>query len=599
MAYQLNKTDGTVLTTLADSQIDQVSTDITLIGKNYSGFGEYLNENLVKMLENFSNATAPAHPIRGQLWFDTVDLKLKIYNGSEFLPVSSALISKTEPVGAAGDLWYDEVKGQLFFYNGNTWVLIGPLWQTAQGITGLVAENVLDITNSSKVICKLYCGSVLLGIFSKETFTPKNPIAGFSGTVVAGFTAGSMAGMKFNVTATNAEKLNGYDASSYIRNDQDLAVNGKISTLSSEGIVIGPQGELRFNVGLSTISAKVKGSTIEDAITITPVTRTIDFYPGKADSIINVPGTIFAGTIDVQTLIYNEAITRSEESLVIADKNIYLAQPSVGQPSDTIANGGGIILKGTTDHKLTWTTDTVAWNSTEHINLDSGKEYKINGVTVLTEYSLGSSITSAPGISNFGVQDAVEIGEGDPLSAVMRLQGPKIRVLTTGGDLQLQPGPSGEGTVVGNVALIGGPRITGVGAPLQDQDASNKKYVDDLVGTRPIVLSIDLSDNKSDQYIITNILNNLAPVNEHKDGTVARILCSIAANSSQLLNVNDELRQTTDIFSKPIGTGLAVTAVSIDQVLVPGPELVITRTIKVFKIDRGQWTFISSTQLPA
>ena len=84
MAYQINKTDGTVLTTVADGQIDQVSTDLTLIGKNYSGFGEALNENLVKMLENFSNASEPEHPIRGQLWFDTRDLKLKVYIGNQF-----------------------------------------------------------------------------------------------------------------------------------------------------------------------------------------------------------------------------------------------------------------------------------------------------------------------------------------------------------------------------------------------------------------------------------------------------------------------------------------------------------------------------------
>ena len=51
MAYQINKTDGTIVATVADGQIDTLSTDITLIGKNYSGFGEAFNENLVKILE--------------------------------------------------------------------------------------------------------------------------------------------------------------------------------------------------------------------------------------------------------------------------------------------------------------------------------------------------------------------------------------------------------------------------------------------------------------------------------------------------------------------------------------------------------------------
>ena len=79
MAYQINKTDGTIVATVADGQIDDLSTDLTLIGKNFSGFGEAFNENLVKLLENFSNTTSPLNPIKGQLWFDASESKLKIY----------------------------------------------------------------------------------------------------------------------------------------------------------------------------------------------------------------------------------------------------------------------------------------------------------------------------------------------------------------------------------------------------------------------------------------------------------------------------------------------------------------------------------------
>ena len=61
MAYQINKTSGALLVNLADGQIDVSSTDITLIGKNYTGFGESINENFVKMLENFANSALPSH----------------------------------------------------------------------------------------------------------------------------------------------------------------------------------------------------------------------------------------------------------------------------------------------------------------------------------------------------------------------------------------------------------------------------------------------------------------------------------------------------------------------------------------------------------
>ena len=77
MAYQINKTDGSIVATVADGQLDQLSTDLTLIGKNYSGFGEVFNENLIKLLENFAGTSKPLHPIRGQIWFDASELKLK------------------------------------------------------------------------------------------------------------------------------------------------------------------------------------------------------------------------------------------------------------------------------------------------------------------------------------------------------------------------------------------------------------------------------------------------------------------------------------------------------------------------------------------
>ena len=62
MAYTINKTDGTTLATITDGTIDNTSS-LTLIGKSYSGFGEALNENLVKLLENSASTSTPSAPI--------------------------------------------------------------------------------------------------------------------------------------------------------------------------------------------------------------------------------------------------------------------------------------------------------------------------------------------------------------------------------------------------------------------------------------------------------------------------------------------------------------------------------------------------------
>jgi len=69
MAYTIVKSDGTVLTTIADGQINTTSTTLGLPGKNYSGYGQILDTNFVHMLENFASNTAPSNPMTGQLWY--------------------------------------------------------------------------------------------------------------------------------------------------------------------------------------------------------------------------------------------------------------------------------------------------------------------------------------------------------------------------------------------------------------------------------------------------------------------------------------------------------------------------------------------------
>lgn len=70
MAYTIIKTDGTILTTIADGTINTSSTSIGLPGRNYAGYGNVLDTNMVHLLENFANTTVPANPLRGQLWCD-------------------------------------------------------------------------------------------------------------------------------------------------------------------------------------------------------------------------------------------------------------------------------------------------------------------------------------------------------------------------------------------------------------------------------------------------------------------------------------------------------------------------------------------------
>jgi hypothetical protein len=79
MSYTINLTDGTQLTQIVDGQIDQTATDLTLIGKNSTGYGIYMNDNFVYLLENFANTSQPPNPLAGQVWYDTTQNVLKVY----------------------------------------------------------------------------------------------------------------------------------------------------------------------------------------------------------------------------------------------------------------------------------------------------------------------------------------------------------------------------------------------------------------------------------------------------------------------------------------------------------------------------------------
>ena len=632
MAYQVNKTDGTIVATVADGQVDTLSTDLTLIGKNFSGFGEALNENFVKLLENFSSTTQPTNPIKGQIWFDGTENKLKVYSGTAFVPVSSATISNTQPSTlGVGDLWFNDTQKQLYFFDGNETILLGPDYSQTQGLSGLRVTSILDSLNQTRVITSLYNNGILLGIFSKDSFTPKNAIEGYNGSIEPGFNQGTLADMKFDVTATNSEKLGNVDATTYARRDTSNQFAGQIRINSDLGMVFGAgdQGNLTVdsngNVFFSnTASDKAivvqarKGIVQEEAIRIDPLDRQIDFYTGFTDS-----NAIFGGSVEIQgnttirgqlTIEDGDILSLNTQNLVVENKIIELAQTGDDATnSDTVADGGGIVLKGPAgniDHVFLWsnlglaadarTPDLAAqaWTSSEHINLATGKAFKIDGVTVLDGSSLGAGITAIPGVTSFGTQNVVNIGNAPP-TADFKLETdsgsskPRITTLISDSDLEIAP----NGT--GNVALIGSPKITGMADPTDAQDAATKEYVDDTVETRSLAFSMDLTDGKPNSYIAGTILADLAPVAEYRNGTIARILCTTLSNSTTSLEINP-LRNTSDSeFNLTAGgSESALTNIAFNTATISAPSISTVRVIKTFQIVAGAWTFVSEVALP-
>jgi hypothetical protein len=603
MAYQINKTNGTIVSIVADGQIDDLSTSLTLIGKNYSGFGESLNENFVKLLENFANTAQPTRPITGQVWFDTGEAKLKVYTGTQFLPVSSAVISSTRPSSLAiGDLWFDNSAGQLYFFDGTNPLLLAPVYSSAQGLSGLKVDSILDTQNQTRVITSLYNNGTLIGIFATNSFTPKNAIIGFSGNIQPGFNAGTLSGIKFNVTVTNSEQLGGALASRYVRNDTlSNELQGQLSIKNDEGLIFGlaNNGQLRVSTGDISFSNRAqdkslafnvnRGGSQENAVLINASDRTVSIYTGFSDSELYVGGAL---TVEGDLTVNGTTTTVNTANVTIEDKNIIIAD--VPNPTNGTADGGGITIKGLTDKTFNYVQASNWMQLSESLNLEASKGLYIGGTLVIDGTSLGSAITSIPGVTSFGTQNVVNIGPGIPPVTQMRLQNNRLSTVSNNDNIELAP----DGT--GDVALIGSPKITGLADPTAAQDAATKEYVDATIESRSLTFSMDLSDGKSNSYIITNILNNLSPVSDYRNGTVARILCTLISNGSSSLDINSLRSATSNQFLTDLvgGSAPALTNLSFSTAVIPAQSVSTTRIIKTFTIQLGVWIFVSETVLP-
>jgi len=133
MPFYINHTNGTSLATVQDGSVDSTSTSITLIGKNFPTYGQYLNQNLISLLENSANTTAPDPALLGQLWYDSTNKNISFYregsveNAWKKLAMTSE--GPTAPVDPRlGDLWWDSNTSQLKLYDtvNSTWKIIGP-----------------------------------------------------------------------------------------------------------------------------------------------------------------------------------------------------------------------------------------------------------------------------------------------------------------------------------------------------------------------------------------------------------------------------------------------------------------------------------------
>jgi len=264
MSYTIKLTNGTVFAVVPDGTINTTSS-MTLIGKNYAGYGQFLDDNFIHLLESGSNDSPPASPIIGQLWWDSANKVLKIYTGTNFKSLASNIASATPPPNpVTGDMWFNTSNDSLSVYSGSTWVTIGPSVVNGTGTIPAVIEDTFGINHN---VVEILIGSTIVGIVSKDpVFTPLIAIPGFISVGPGYNVASSIAGVNqfFQGTATNSLALNGLASSAFMSAVQNTGTTGTIGITNDGGLITGAQQNFSFynNVNDGIIQNATSGGNI-------------------------------------------------------------------------------------------------------------------------------------------------------------------------------------------------------------------------------------------------------------------------------------------------------------------------------------------------
>ena len=363
MAYKINNTFGTLLVSLADGTIDVATTDLTLIGKGYAGFGEKLNENLVKLLENFNNTTAPSNKIQGQLWYDKTNNQLNVYTGSKFKPVGSTSNSATAPSSAVlGDMWFDTINTQLYVYTGTAWTLIGPTTVAGSGVTQVFAETSPDNTGVNQSYLKLVANDSVIGVISDVAFTPSATDTTSVALITAGFAtvsqgiqlSTSVASVKFRGTATDTDAMGGVAAANYLRSDTADTTTGRLSVQTDDGIRIGAGSDITMTMSSDnfTIAQTTQNKDIIFTVNDNGETKEALRINGSAGRIEHL--RVGDLTVDGTNTIVNTSTLSVEDNIIELNRNI---SNNAGMPNYTGLKVNRGETSSATEQNLYWVWD--------------------------------------------------------------------------------------------------------------------------------------------------------------------------------------------------------------------------------------------------
>ena len=315
-------------------------------------------------------------------------------------------LSVAGDLAVTGDLSYDEVTASNQKISGISTLtfLKATTANVSAGLTAASAQ-ISDLTSGRVVIAgtggELQDSSTLTfsgGTLTATTFSGNLPTTDLTGTI----TNAQLAGSIVNTKLVNDSVSFGGVSLDLGGTDATPAFN--LADATGLPISTGVAG-LANNVAtfLATPSSSNFRSVVTDetgtgdlVFGTSPTIATPDVTGQATMDDVAVSGgmTVGAGLTVTGNLVINGTTTTINSTTIsVDDKHIELGATS--SPTDSSANGGGVILKGDTDHTILWQNDNDQWEFSEHVNLVSGKTFQIADASVLSATTLGSSVVNS------------------------------------------------------------------------------------------------------------------------------------------------------------------------------------------------------------
>ena len=303
MAYNINLSNGTALISggLPDGTIDTTSTSLTLVGKNYPGYGIFLNQNMVQLMENFAKSSAPTAPLPGQLWWNTTTKYLNVNTATlkgtanaAWKTIATSTYGSSAPSSpVTGEQWFDTINTQLKVWTGAAWTTIGPAATAATGNSGAIPDTIAATSPATNTSQAFYGNAdVATNLY-------------YNGISIPG--------------------------SNFLRNDTSGTVNGSLVLTNDSGITFGVASDFVGSVSSGVVTLKNQTNNKDLVLSIKRSSTQTPFLKGNAVSGLaeayanptsSSSGYTLATKDYVDTLLGSGAGTSSFEANITPGSNV-------------------------------------------------------------------------------------------------------------------------------------------------------------------------------------------------------------------------------------------------------------------------------------